>query len=34
MAKSMHSAFMIDGRNFLDKEALEAVGFQYYGIGH
>lgn len=34
MAKAMHSAFMIDGRNYLDKEALEAVGFQYYGIGH
>lgn len=34
MAKTMHSAFMVDGRNFLDKQALEAVGFQYYGIGH
>ncbi|MGB3401865.1 MAG: UDP-glucose/GDP-mannose dehydrogenase family protein [Microcoleaceae cyanobacterium] len=34
MAKSMHSAFMIDGRNYLDKQALEAVGFQYYGIGY
>jgi UDPglucose 6-dehydrogenase len=33
MAKSMHSAVMIDGRNFLDKQALEEVGFQYHGIG-
>ncbi|HAN73038.1 MAG TPA: UDP-glucose 6-dehydrogenase [Planktothrix sp. UBA8407] len=34
MAKRMHSAFMIDGRNFLDRKQLEAAGFQYVGIGH
>ena len=34
MAKKMHSAFMIDGRNFLDRKQLEASGFQYVGIGH
>ncbi|CAC5340852.1 MULTISPECIES: UDP-glucose dehydrogenase family protein [Planktothrix] len=34
MAKKMHSAFMIDGRNFLDRKQLEAAGFQYVGIGH
>jgi UDPglucose 6-dehydrogenase len=34
MAKSMHGAVMIDGRNFLDKQMLEEVGFQYHGIGH
>jgi UDPglucose 6-dehydrogenase len=34
MAKKMHSAFMIDGRNFLDRKKLESAGFQYMGIGH
>lgn len=34
MAKKMHSAFMIDGRNFLDRKKLESAGFQYIGIGH
>lgn len=33
MAKDMHHPVMIDGRNFLDREALEAVGFRYVGIG-
>lgn len=33
MAKLMHSPVMIDGRNFLDQAALEAVGFRYLGIG-
>lgn len=34
MAKLMNHPVMIDGRNYLDKKALEAVGFQYVGIGH
>jgi UDPglucose 6-dehydrogenase len=33
MAKLMTHPVMIDGRNFLDQEALEAVGFRYVGIG-
>ncbi|MGB3532015.1 MAG: UDP-glucose/GDP-mannose dehydrogenase family protein [Microcoleaceae cyanobacterium] len=33
MAKSMHAAVMVDGRNFLDKQQLEEAGFQYHGIG-
>ncbi|MGI0486828.1 UDP-glucose dehydrogenase family protein [Pantanalinema rosaneae CENA516] len=33
MAKLMHSPVMIDGRNFLDQEALEQAGFRYVGIG-
>jgi len=34
LAQVMHSPIMIDGRNFLDKAALEAAGFQYVGVGH
>lgn len=34
MAKSMNSAVLIDGRNFLNRKELEAAGFQYVGIGH
>ncbi len=34
MSKSMHSAIVIDGRNFLDRQTLTEAGFQYYGIGH
>lgn len=34
MAKLMNHPVIIDGRNYLDKKALEAVGFQYVGIGH
>jgi UDPglucose 6-dehydrogenase len=34
MAKSMHSAMLIDGRNYLDRKQLEEAGFQYIGIGH
>ncbi len=34
MAKLMHHAVMIDGRNFLDRKSLEAIGFRYLGIGH
>jgi len=33
MAKQMHSPVIIDGRNFLDRKALEAAGFRYVGVG-
>jgi UDPglucose 6-dehydrogenase len=33
MSKLMNNPVLIDGRNFLDQEALEAVGFRYMGIG-
>lgn len=33
MAKSMNNPVMIDGRNFLDRKAIEAAGFRYVGIG-
>ncbi|MEO1208840.1 MAG: UDP-glucose/GDP-mannose dehydrogenase family protein [Cyanobacteria bacterium J06638_20] len=33
MAKSMHNPVMIDGRNFLDPDAMQAAGFQYVGVG-
>ncbi len=33
MAQLMNSPLMIDGRNFLDKTALEKIGFRYVGIG-
>jgi UDPglucose 6-dehydrogenase len=33
MAKAMNSPVMIDGRNFLDRQKLEAIGFRYVGIG-
>ncbi len=33
MAKLMNSPVIIDGRNFLDKEALESAGFRFLGIG-
>jgi UDPglucose 6-dehydrogenase len=33
MAGLMNSAILIDGRNFLDQEALEAAGFRYLGVG-
>ncbi|MGF1513246.1 MAG: UDP-glucose dehydrogenase family protein [Elainellaceae cyanobacterium] len=33
LAPMMNSPIMIDGRNFLDREALKAAGFQYVGIG-
>lgn len=33
MAGLMSSAILIDGRNFLDRNALVAAGFQYMGIG-
>ena len=33
MAKLMNQPVMIDGRNFLDRNALEASGFRYVGVG-
>jgi UDPglucose 6-dehydrogenase len=33
MAKLMNHAVMIDGRNFLDPEAMIRAGFQYVGVG-
>ena len=33
MAKLMNHATIIDGRNFLDREALKEAGFRYVGIG-
>ncbi|MFB2833535.1 UDP-glucose dehydrogenase family protein [Floridanema evergladense] len=33
MAKLMHSPILIDGRNFLDRKAIEAGGFRYVGVG-
>ncbi len=33
MAQQMNSAVIIDGRNFLDREALQASGFRYIGMG-
>ena len=34
MAKLMNTPNLIDGRNFLDRETLEAAGFNYSGVGH
>ncbi|KAA0272529.1 MAG: nucleotide sugar dehydrogenase, partial [Acidobacteria bacterium] len=33
LAATMRSAVIVDGRNFLDGEALRAAGFAYEGIG-
>lgn len=33
MAKLMNHQVMIDGRNFLDREALQKLGYRYVGIG-
>ena len=33
MQKQMNSPVVIDGRNIYDREAIEALGFCYYGIG-
>jgi UDPglucose 6-dehydrogenase len=33
MAKLMTNPVLIDGRNFLDRENLEAAGFRYVGVG-
>ncbi len=34
IAEHMANRVMIDGRNFLDRQALEALGFRYVGVGH
>lgn len=34
MANLMNTPNLIDGRNFLDRKALEEAGFTYMGIGH
>ncbi|MGK7926666.1 MAG: UDP binding domain-containing protein, partial [Spirulina sp.] len=34
MAKLMNNPVIIDGRNFLDRDAAEKAGFRYVGIGH
>lgn len=34
MATLMNNPVMIDGRNFLDREALQRAGFYYVGVGH
>ncbi|HEY9725870.1 MAG TPA: UDP-glucose/GDP-mannose dehydrogenase family protein [Chroococcales cyanobacterium] len=33
MAKLMNNPVMIDGRNFLDREAVERAGFRFVGVG-
>ena len=33
MAKRMSHPVMIDGRNFLDRQVVEAAGFRYVGVG-
>ncbi|AFZ50873.1 UDP-glucose dehydrogenase family protein [Dactylococcopsis salina] len=33
MAGLMNSRVMIDGRNFLDRDALQSIGFRYVGMG-
>ncbi len=33
MAKLMNNPVMIDGRNFLEREAVESAGFRFVGIG-
>jgi len=33
MGELMHARVIIDGRNFLDQTALEALGFHYVGVG-
>ncbi len=34
LAERLQNRLMIDGRNFLDKENLTKLGFQYIGVGH
>ena len=34
MAKLMNEPLVIDGRNFLDRDKLESIGYRYLGIGH
>jgi UDPglucose 6-dehydrogenase len=31
--ESMRTPLIVDGRNFLDREAVRAAGFEYEGIG-
>ncbi|MDX2245008.1 MAG: UDP-glucose/GDP-mannose dehydrogenase family protein [Leptolyngbyaceae cyanobacterium bins.302] len=33
MGNLMHSRIIIDGRNFLNQDALEEIGFRYVGVG-
>jgi UDPglucose 6-dehydrogenase len=33
MAEKMRNPVLVDGRNFLDPEAIRAAGFRYEGIG-
>ncbi|MDX1977838.1 MAG: UDP-glucose/GDP-mannose dehydrogenase family protein [Pseudanabaenaceae cyanobacterium bins.68] len=33
LASLMHQKVIVDGRNFLDRPAIEALGFKYVGIG-
>jgi UDPglucose 6-dehydrogenase len=33
LAAGMRTPLLVDGRNFLDREALEAAGFRYLGMG-
>jgi UDPglucose 6-dehydrogenase len=33
MAKLMNNPVMIDGRNFLERDVLQAAGFRFLGIG-
>ncbi len=33
MVKSMHNPLIIDGRNFLNRQDIEAAGFRYVGVG-
>lgn len=34
MAQLMISPILVDGRNYLDRQQLEAAGFRYLGVGH
>ena len=31
--RAMKTALVVDGRNFLDREAMIAAGFEYEGVG-
>lgn len=34
ISENMANRVIIDGRNFLDRQALEGLGFRYVGVGH
>lgn len=34
IAENMANPVIVDGRNFLDRQALETLGFRYVGVGH